>query len=196
MRQGILFALLLLVSAWAAAQQVYRWVDAEGVVHYSDQPPPDGSVEAETVAIDIPPGIGNPSQQILRSNNGGNSGISSRQANNALLAQQQGLDQPEVRVEYRDLIIIQPETEQVLWNLATRLPVRVQVTPGLEGSHQVQMLLDGQPVGTPFTGSSSIVSPVYRGEHSLTPTIIDRNGQTLFTGESIRIYVQQASRAN
>ncbi len=33
--------LVLGVMTAASAQQVYRWVDVNGVVHYSDQPPPD-----------------------------------------------------------------------------------------------------------------------------------------------------------
>jgi len=38
-------ALLALVAATAAADGLYRWVDADGQVHYSDQPPPQGSAE-------------------------------------------------------------------------------------------------------------------------------------------------------
>ena len=32
--------LMLLLAAGAASAQVYKWVDAKGVTHYSDQPPP------------------------------------------------------------------------------------------------------------------------------------------------------------
>lgn len=39
---------LLVSSAWAG---VYRWVDAKGVVHYSDAPPPG----AEPLAVDSTP---------------------------------------------------------------------------------------------------------------------------------------------
>ncbi len=35
-----LFLLLLLVSPWIQAGEVYRWTDHQGSVHYSDQPPP------------------------------------------------------------------------------------------------------------------------------------------------------------
>ncbi len=40
-RIAVLPALALLVAAWpAAAQTAYRWVDKDGHVQYSDQPPP------------------------------------------------------------------------------------------------------------------------------------------------------------
>lgn len=35
-----LYILLLLVSPWTQAGEVYRWTDSQGSVHYSDQPPP------------------------------------------------------------------------------------------------------------------------------------------------------------
>jgi hypothetical protein len=39
-------AILLAVSSWASAQ-MYKWVDAEGNVHYSDQPPPSQGVKQQ-----------------------------------------------------------------------------------------------------------------------------------------------------
>ena len=38
-----LLSLAILVPATVDAQQVYRWVDADGRVQYSDQPPPPGT---------------------------------------------------------------------------------------------------------------------------------------------------------
>jgi hypothetical protein len=39
-------AILLAMSSWASAQ-MYKWVDAEGNVHYSDQPPPSQGVKQQ-----------------------------------------------------------------------------------------------------------------------------------------------------
>ncbi len=43
----------MLFAATASAQQVYRWVDENGRVHFSDKPPTDA--KAETVDIEIKP---------------------------------------------------------------------------------------------------------------------------------------------
>ncbi len=40
-RSATLAAAIALVPAAADAQSVYRWVDKNGKVHYSDQPPPE-----------------------------------------------------------------------------------------------------------------------------------------------------------
>jgi hypothetical protein len=48
--------LVAVLSAPAAtAQEVYRWVDESGVVHFSDKPPVSASTEVSTVAIQSAP---------------------------------------------------------------------------------------------------------------------------------------------
>lgn len=44
-----LFVLLCLAALCVQAAQLYRWVDKDGRVHYSDQPPPDKSQKVQTV---------------------------------------------------------------------------------------------------------------------------------------------------
>lgn len=52
MMRILLFAALLAAGGPLAAQDTaYRWVDEDGVTHFSDQPPPG---EAEVVAVPIP----------------------------------------------------------------------------------------------------------------------------------------------
>jgi Domain of unknown function (DUF4124) len=54
---GLLFAMLIgagLVVLPAAAQ-TYKWTDANGKVHYSDQPPPASAKEQSTVKLRNPP---------------------------------------------------------------------------------------------------------------------------------------------
>lgn len=48
-----LAALLTLLPALAAADQVYKWTDEQGHVHYSSTPPP--STKAQQIKVDVPP---------------------------------------------------------------------------------------------------------------------------------------------
>ena len=50
MKRTLLIALLLLTGAVLADPDIYRWVDEDGKVHYSDCPPPDCEVEIVEVA--------------------------------------------------------------------------------------------------------------------------------------------------
>ena len=51
----LLLAVMLLMAALPAGAQIYRWVDAKGTVHYSNEAPPAG-VKATKVDIDAQPG--------------------------------------------------------------------------------------------------------------------------------------------
>ena len=58
MRWPVAIALALLFAGPAAAE-VYRWLDANGTVHYSSSPPPQG-VKASVLDIDAKPGPDSP----------------------------------------------------------------------------------------------------------------------------------------
>lgn len=48
-------ACLLAAASTAVADQVYRWVDKNGVVHYTQTPPPSSNVPAKSIDISAPP---------------------------------------------------------------------------------------------------------------------------------------------
>lgn len=43
MSRSLIVVALLLVAPLAAAQQIYKWTDAKGTVHYSQSAPPEGT---------------------------------------------------------------------------------------------------------------------------------------------------------
>ena len=179
MRQASVFIVCsLLLCATAAAQQVYRWVDENGVVHYSDQPPPDD--RAETVDLEVPEGFSNPARRIAR-------GESTRRA----------IDRDDEPLEtvgsYRRGAVTTPEPQQVLWNIATQLSVSMTLEPALAGSHRIQWLLDGQPIGDPVLGLQTTLTPVYRGTHTISANVVDSQGATVFSTAPVTFYVQQAT---
>ena len=49
----LLLLVLSLGAAGVAAQEIYRWVDADGVTHFSDTPPQTDIGEVETIDIEI-----------------------------------------------------------------------------------------------------------------------------------------------
>lgn len=48
----LLTGLVLLLAAAGASAQMYKWKDAKGVVHFSDQPPPDRAAKVEKKSFD------------------------------------------------------------------------------------------------------------------------------------------------
>jgi len=54
MRRGLVLSLVVAV-AWSAGAQVYRWVDKDGKVHYSDtKPPVDAKAKTEMTIVTTP----------------------------------------------------------------------------------------------------------------------------------------------
>ena len=51
-----MLSLLLLVATGAQAAKVYSWIDSQGVVHYTDAPPP--GQKAKEVDLRVAPFIG------------------------------------------------------------------------------------------------------------------------------------------
>lgn len=49
MKRILAVATLCTLVPWAQAQQLYKWVDESGKVHYSDQPPPKNARSTRTI---------------------------------------------------------------------------------------------------------------------------------------------------
>ena len=51
MNRQLLLLALLCATVSAHAEQVYKWTDAAGIVHYSDAPPPKDALNVQTVRV-------------------------------------------------------------------------------------------------------------------------------------------------
>ncbi len=149
---------------------VYRWVDAEGVVHYSDQPHPNAQkLEIrgaqtfsalplpQTPAIQPPPEQGQPSGPA-----------------------------------YQSCDIAQPTDQQMLMNVQQATAV-VQTSPQLRPGDEVRLFVDGKQI--PGSGTS-FTFPVFRGQHSVQAVIQDSTGQIVCETSTVTFFVHQPSIQN
>ncbi|HYL02272.1 MAG TPA: DUF4124 domain-containing protein [Steroidobacteraceae bacterium] len=171
----ILFTLMLLAGPAAlAATTVYKWVDDSGEVHYSDQPHPN----AQKLEIS---GV----QTYRAQTTGANAAAAPRPPQSSAPAS-----------AYQGCAIAQPASEQTLEN-ADSVAVSVRTDPAPRPGDQIFLLLDGRAVngGSP-TGTHFSISPVERGQHTLTAQVRDGDGQVLCQSPSITFYVHQPSILN
>ena len=162
----------LFVSGLAAAQ-VYKWVDEDGVVHFSDQPRP-GAEEVELPRSPTPP-----SDQPVRP------AAAATAASAAPVAQQ---DQDP---GYQSLQVVSPGPEETLWNIGGTLDVRLALQPALQPGHQLRLYFDGAVRTVPDTTIQ--LDEVYRGEHTIQAEVVDAAGELQIRSEGHRFYVQQTS---
>lgn len=175
MRTPACIALLALVAASAAPAQVYRWVDEDGVVHYSDTPHP--GAEEIHLPDDEPPAPGSAFESLQRT----------LPTNGDQATQQQPAG-------YQSLQFIAPSPEETLWNIGGELTVRLDVQPSLRPGHQVRVYFDGEP--RQANGLTVDLQEVWRGTHNLQAEVLNEQGQLMIRSDPIRFYVQQTSILN
>ena len=172
MQAILVFLCLALPAVVFGGAEVYRWVDDEGQVHYSDRPSPG----ADRVAIEVTP----PSSSPAPSASAPGRATSSAEGQPAAAA-------------YKSLTIQAPGQDEVLWNIEGQLDVAVALQPSLQPGHTLQLLLDGQSVAE-LTGSTRArLSDVYRGQHTLQARIQDESGATLMQASPVTFFVQQTA---
>lgn len=169
----ILLALLCGWALGAQAEDIWRWVDENGVVHYSDRPRPG----AEKIEL---------------------RGAQTYQAPAVPPSRDEAPEETDedAATGYTDLRLVSPADGETLWNIGGELPVQVAVEPSLAPSHRLRVYLDGRlredsPQATQFT-----LPEVYRGEHQLRAAIVDGQGREVASTAEITFYVQQASLQN
>jgi len=165
-----LFTLMSIACTVAVAGSVYKWVDENGVVHYSDQP----HENAQKVELKAPQTYSAPKAP-------------------------QGPAQPIRNVEpkgettYKSCSISEPTSEQVYMNTAT-VTAGVSVNPPVRPGDTAIVTLDGQRVpGVPATGGQFEISPVDRGTHSIQMTIQNSTGATVCSSAAVTFHVRQPS---
>ena len=150
---------------------VYRWVDPQGVVHYSDQPHPNAQkleIRGAQTFSSLPP-----------------SQLPSVSAPAAQETQPSG-------PAYDSCAIAQPTDQQMLMN-AYQATAVVQTSPGLRPGDQVRLFVDGKQMSG---GGTSFTFPVDRGQHSVQAVIEDSTGQIVCETSSVTFFVHQPSIQN
>jgi len=169
MRAMLLLAGLALAAA-AQSQEIYRWVDKDGVVHYADQP---GAPDAK--AVDLP-------------------GLSTYRAEPAA---EVPTETPEPAASYQSLRIVSPTPEQVFFGADASVPVELESVGPIEPGHLVTVYVNGQRADAfPADSMSGELTGLARGTHFLRAEIVDGNARVLVRSEQVMFHVRQASIAN
>lgn len=171
-----LLALFIALLAGAALAQAYRWVDEDGVVHYSDVPH-EGAEQ-----IQLPEA----SERRARS--------TPSPVREAAAASDGSQPAPEKTFSYDDIEIVAPAPEETLWNIEGVLNVALRVTPALRPQDEVRVYFDGEQRSV--TGTSFQLQEVYRGVHNIQAEIVDPTGKLMARSPTNRFYVQQNSIIN
>lgn len=172
-------ALTLLLAGLAAstavhAQQIYRWVDRDGVVHYADQP---GAPDAKPVDYVARPAA------------------SSDGAATDEGATDEAQPARPARVAYTSLSITSPEPEQVFFGGDDPVDVSIDVDPELQNGDRIAVFLDGKRLTDSLRGTTYQLPAPARGSHFVRVAVLDSTGRLVQQSSSVTFHVRQHSVA-
>ncbi len=171
-------AFLLLVSAtWAA--DVWKVVDEDGNVVYTDQPPEDGSPPMKLPELSIiETDIQVNQEPNDASNTAGEEGV-------------KALTSGELRKLYRDFRITRPLPEETFWGAANTVVVTWSSKTPLTPDLNVRLFVDGKAQAAPATGGVSLT--LERGEHKVFAELRDARNRRIMKTGSVTFFVKQNS---
>jgi hypothetical protein len=151
-----------------AKDQVYKWVDKDGVVHYSSTPPAEGAQPAR-----LPPvqtykgGTKPPLEKFAKPTAKGNVSAGSQ------------------------IEVVTPSSDETFRGGERVVPVAVLVTPQLSEAQKLVYLLDGTPASPPTSDTSFALTGVDRGTHTVSVSLVDANtGETLATSSGVTFHMK------
>ncbi|MFZ2508365.1 MAG: DUF4124 domain-containing protein [Steroidobacteraceae bacterium] len=167
-------ALILAGVLWslvAEPQEIYRWVDRNGVVHYADQP---GAADAERVHI----------------------ATSNRyEATPSELGDAASYGAAPAVPAYDSLNITQPAPDEVFFGADTAIIAAAELGGTLQSDHTLAFFVDGNRV--PSDGGASVELPnLDRGMHFLRAAVLDQNGAPLLSSPQLTFHVREPSVQN
>lgn len=160
----------LALSLAAASQEIYRWVDKNGQVHYSDQP---DSPNAELINVIEPNAY---------------EAVDAAQASSSGAPEE--ADDPEDS-PYGSLSIVQPTPDQVFFGSDAVVSVAAEPDGTLQPGHSVVFFLNGERRSADGLGME--LSGLARGSYFLRASILDQRGNPVITSEQMTFHVRQPS---
>lgn len=169
MKQLALAVCLFVACGTVLAQKVYKVIQPDGTVLFTDSPPAGEDAEqVEVQPINTTPGLTSPRDAFD--------------------------DSPAAELEqgYAEIRITSPADDASIRDNAGNVKVDVELSPGLRDGDKVELKLDGQSIGggkkTAFT-----LTDIDRGSHSLQALVKNSAGKVVARSASITFTLQRRS---
>lgn len=164
----ILFILLFLLSQAAASAEVYKRVNPDGSVEFTDIPRNDKEKPLPHKPINT---FKSPPPATSRTYD------SERQA---------------APLKYSSIAITSPADDVAVRNNAGIINISVSLTPSLQPNHKLIILMDGNPVGETTTGSFSL-NNVDRGTHTISAQVENEKNEILIRADPVTTHLLRRS---
>ena len=167
------FAVLLILLAASVQADVYKSVNENGEIIYSDQPSPNSQrmklPELPTYKAPPVPGFSSPQNTA-----------------------------PAVVNPYKSVKILEPENNATIRDNQGIVRVQVALDPPLmtKDGHKIQFYLNGEPHGMPVGTTSISFSNLDRGTYTLSTSVVNTDGVALMSSAPVEFHLHRESLLN
>lgn len=169
----VIAAATLSLLAGAVHADVYRQIDAQGNVTFSDE----RSSGAEAIEVKPVTTIKLPKPQDLETK------------------KQPAQKEQQEKSLYSMVVIAAPQNNQAFTSGNGNVEFQLISEPALRNGHQYEVTVDGQPVGQSTT-RTLLVQNMDRGTHQAGVNIVNQNGVQIISGPGITFTIHRPSRLN
>jgi hypothetical protein len=174
----ISFFLLLTPLVAGAEGEIYKVVDEDGNVIFTDQKPAGGGE-----VVDLPPlSVVETDIQVPEP------GTDSAEAADE---EPKPPTPRELRRQFRDFRITQPQNEETFWGTANTVVVSWGSSNQIPPDMKVVLFVDGQSQDVPTVGGVTL--SLDRGEHQVYAELRDARNRRIVTTETVTFFVKQHS---
>jgi hypothetical protein len=167
----LLATLILASNASLLSAQVYKHVDEEGNVTYSDEPQKKGD---QPISLPEPTTIKIAPAPKLSTSSGSKKSTK------------------EKTIKYDAVEIVSPTNDEAIRSNSGDITIQISSSPALQGNHLYSVFVDGAKAQQSAASSVTLIN-LNRGSHTAVIRIQDENEQTLATSAPITFHVLRAS---
>jgi hypothetical protein len=175
MRTFVSTLLLLFGSClpWCAAAQIYKSVDEQGNVVFSDVPPREDGQRVVVTPLNT---YATPAE--------------------AAPAEEPATAAAAVDAQYyRAIEIVDPTADEAIRENAGNLVVSVATVPAVRGDHRLVLVMDGRALALESSGSVFTLANIDRGSHTISARIVDSSEATVTESAPVTFHMLRAAAA-
>jgi hypothetical protein len=156
-----------MLLCFSANAEIYKWVDENGKIHYSDKEVTGAEQVKLPKTITIP-----------ATATGSNSDSSDQ-------------DEDGKAPYYTKMAIIKPEMNETIRNRGGGLDIVIDLTPELRGEDTISLYMDGNTALKNQTQTSISLPNIERGSHTLRASVFNKEGDLLISSKSIIFHIRK-----
>lgn len=171
-----IWTLGLLLICTVQAATVYSWVDANGITHYTDAPPPGKN--AKELDLRVSPLIGSSPHSVQVDNFNSLTGVDAKKAQESV--------QPTIE-------LISPEPGSTLRDNTGNVVFQAEVTPRAPVQFDVRLTLNGKAAPLVHNSLAIRVENLDRGAHEAQLELLAKDGTILAKSKPVTFYLHRTT---